>query len=39
MFNMVPTELIVFSLIALVIFVAPAAAISFLVWQAIKRKK
>jgi hypothetical protein len=39
MFGIGTTEMIVFAFIAIVIFVIPAAAISFLVWQAIKRKK
>jgi hypothetical protein len=39
MFGMGIAELIVFALIALVIFVVPAVAILYLVWQAMKRRK
>ena len=39
MFGMGIAELIVFALIALVLFVIPAVAISYLVWEAMKRRK
>jgi hypothetical protein len=39
MFGIVTTEMILFAFIAIVIFVIPAATISYLVWRSIKRGK
>ena len=39
MFGIGTAEMIVFGLIAIVIFVVPAIAVSYLIWQAMKRRK
>lgn len=39
MFGLGPAELIIFALIALVIFVIPLAALAYLIWGTFKRKK